>query len=250
MIRIKKLVQLAFVFLLVFLSSYTHRKNDLSREHLMGKVKSIEELYHPVVNDTLGIKAFYAYNEDGNLVEKKVYSQNSLLYNILLVYTDKGKLTERNTYNADSLQEKIKYNLADNGNILESIDYNLLSHSVIKFEYHYDNNGNPIEIDGWNSADSLKKIDTLKNLYQYDGKGNVIEEKHFDINGVPTYMQSLIYNDSNHIISAAVYAKASNPENQKLVYSYDFDKTNNWVKQRIFSNDTLVGTKTRVIEYY
>jgi hypothetical protein len=251
MIRIKRLIQTTTVLLFfIILSSCRHAKNDWTKEHLSGKVKSIEESYHPVTNDTLGIKAFYVYNEDGNLLEKKLYCKNNLLYNVSFVYNDKGNLTERNQYNGDSLQEKVKYQLANDGNILQSIDYNLMLHTIVKFEYQYDSRNNAIEVDGWNSTDSLTKTHTLKNLYEYDGKDNVINEKHFDINGILTEMQTSKYNDNNHLISSEIFTKGNNPENQKLTYSYDFDKMNNWVNQRIFNNDTLIGIKARAIEYY
>ena len=76
------------------LFSCSRAKNDLAKEHLKGKVKSIIETYN--IDSTRNAKIFYLYNEDGNLAETKVYIKDSLLNRTAFVYNNKNKLSEKN----------------------------------------------------------------------------------------------------------------------------------------------------------
>jgi hypothetical protein len=246
-----RITQFVFFIFLLFLFSCSHHKNDLAKAHLKGEVKSIVESYEPASKEAEPkYKNFLAYNEDGNLVEGKLYYNDSLIFNNVFVYDGKNKLVEKNIYNADSLQEKIRYSYSSSDNIAGSLDYNFKNKTVVKYIYTYDNRNNITEIDGWNSIDSVKKTNTLKNNYKYDDKDNVIEERHFDIKGNLVGKPLSTYDGQGNLIAVDIYGQAFNRGGQKFTYKYDFDKTGNWIKQMISSNDTLMGTKNRAIEYY
>jgi hypothetical protein len=245
-----RLTQLILSLLSFLLFSCSHNRNDLQKAQLKGKVKSIAESYNKDSKDTTDFKTYYEYNMDGNLVEKKLYNNGSLLYNADFIYNDKGKLIEKNTFVADSIQEKIIYNLDGGGNIAGSIDTNFKLHTIIKSEYLYDSKNDLIEADAWNSPDSLKSTHTFKNQYKYDDKNNVIEEEHFDIKGAPEEKLTSVYDNDGNLISIEIYSPSANPTTQKFTYKYEFDKTRNWISQSIFSNDTLLRIKKRDIEYY
>jgi len=246
----RKLTQLVLLLLSFLLFSCTHNRNDLQKAQLKGNVKSIAESYNKDSKDTTDFKTYYAYNTDGNMVEKKLYNKGILLYNADFIYNDNGKLVEKNTFASDSLQDKISYNLDGSGNITGSIDSNFKSHTIVKSTYTYDNQNNLIEADAWNSADTQKNPLTFKNGFKYDNKNNVIEEDHFDIKGSLGEKITSTYDDDGNLISIEIYNPSGNPATQKLTYKYDFDKTGNWINQQIFNNGSLLRIKKRDIEYY
>ena len=109
---------------------------------------------------------------------------------------------------------------------------------------------NITEADGWNAKDTLSKANTLRSTYKYDDKNNMVDEKHYDINGTLSEEIQFTYDSSGNIASQKTEDMTNAAYNASFKYTYDFDKKGNWIKQNVYAKDSLVRVRNRNIEYY
>ena len=132
----KKLSYLFLALLIVACGNET-KKNDLTKNNLYGKVRSLtEKEYEPIEKFgeiTKGKITEYSfpntiiYNDKGNEIEMSFYkSDGSLNSKSTYEYDDKGNMIEQNKYNSDgSLDNKYtyEYEFDNKGNWINRIRY-------------------------------------------------------------------------------------------------------------------------------
>lgn len=221
------------MFCLFSCDTTAQKKNDLQRQNLKGKVKSVKQFSYEVVEKfgeiTKGINI--GWSEDDNS---------------LSLYDDKGNLIEENLYNYDRiLLLKYKNQYDDKGNLIEGNWYNPDGTLGFKSKYQYNDKGNKIE-ENWYDSDG-KLIGKVK--VQYDEKGNVIEETRYNSNGKLSSKSKYLYDDEGNKIEENWY-NADGILGSKYKYQYKYDQQGNWTEQIEYENDIPQKIKERTIEYY
>jgi hypothetical protein len=215
---------LYFTLILFAVTHLAHAqvKNDLLRQRLKGKVKSVTELEYNADKDTLRWKITYKYDEKGNLAGFETYSSSGNLFSRSeCTYNDSGKLIDQKRYKADgSLFDVTTFSYDEKGNKLEEHDYDAAGKEFQKISYRNDMKGNPITRDSYNEFGAL----FLKCNNKFDAKGNEIETKEYD---------------SHHGLRF------------KTTYEYGhYDSQGNWQKKSTYKNDDIFSITEREIEYY
>ncbi|HQO09578.1 MAG TPA: hypothetical protein PLK90_05505 [Clostridiales bacterium] len=192
------------------------------------------------------------YDNSGNKIENIFDAEGKLDNSKKISYDNKGCIIEETVYNSlGILESKYKYKYSG-GKLTEACEYNS-DGSVSRVElYAYDENGNKTEENFYNSeselTDSHKFVYekdpagnlTVKDYYKIDGVENISWEK-FDVNVKRTEQGSGIKDDPKAVITQFKYDEAgniieetcNNPE-QIIKYTYEYDKTGNWIKRVSF----------------
>jgi hypothetical protein len=88
-----------------------------------------------------------------------------------------------------------------------------------------------------------------KNTYKYDDKGNEIEKNFYNSSGSLGNKSTYKYDDKGNLIEENSYYSDGSLES-KETYMYEFDKMGNWIKRVSFKEDKPDVITERVIEYY
>lgn len=170
------------VLALLLLFSCTEAKisndNDLKREKLKGRVKSITE------------KTFGATESFGETKKGDLY------YQTIDKYDDKGNLIEILNGSDNKDGEKFINKYDGNGNRIEFCGYNLRDSLETRWTYKYDTKNNKIEDCCYKGVNNLES----KVLYKYDNKNNNIEESSYNSDGSLKSKKSFIYDDNGNQI--------------------------------------------------
>lgn len=212
----KKLFLFVSVLFLTVSCSDEKLENDLSKENLFGKVKSVQttkfyaadSLEIVVKNGVSGVFPIILneYNELGNLVKNKKlhfeyperYNQNIYSYN-----------------NLNQLIEKKHY-----------FTENLHSHAI----YTYNEINNLIEV---NISDRLRDCYlNIKLISNYDNKNNLIEEVRYE-DSIYRSKKIFTYNIKNKITESYIYfgkniiSKKTYDKEENLIEEIDYDTLKN-----------------------
>ena len=260
--------------------------NDLSREELKGRVKSVSSKTFKISGDTKNYvqgklikEEFQLFNEKGNFLEdsesdtdktddhhidfKKTYS-----------YDTNGNLDEMILFMNGSFFEKTKFSYDKEGNKIEEFIKGIDSKTIVKNTF--DENNNMILTEELNSYLSQK----LPTKYKYNEKGFLIEERY----GYPSKPKrtTVVYDDRGLLIEYTDYEIREGIQDEivfKESYKYDIygrmfqvdtycneygeseygfdtitscrvkdllDENKNWIR-RVFSEDRV---EIRDIQYY
>jgi len=217
-------------------------------------------------------KVINKYGNRGNIIEKTIYD-NDALYNEAVVrkkfffkYDDKGNQIEGNCYDKDGNSiEKTTSKYDQNGNEIEFCSSGLKL--ICKYEnnkkvevkkynndllnqtvtYEYDDKGNTIEESAVASnGDLIHKL-----IYKYDNNNNQIEgamyqQGFFQIDFVGKFTSK--YDERNNLIEKAVYNKDDTVKD-KLTRKYEYDAKNNWTKMTEYKNQIIQAIVERKFEY-
>ena len=157
-------------------------------------------------------------------MKKIILATLSVLY--LVSY---GQSKKKNDLTEENLKGKVKsikettyeavdkFGQIEKGNVFYD-RFSLLFNSP--FTIIYNEKGNKIEKNYYNSDGSLKS----KTTYKYDKKGNNIE-------------YNICYSDGS--LDKTTYK-----------YKYEYDKNNNWTQQVTYENNKPTQITERIIEYY
>ena len=154
--------------------SDTKIENNLSEKGLFGKIMFMTETRcrATYVNGSLEkgeiiTRCYELFNEEGNILEWKMYDSNAILLDELCnKYDNSGKLI-------------------------------VLVNSVSKRITKYDNDGNQTEIDIYSNDGALKE----KYIRIYDMKRSKVGEFHFDSNGSLVSNYIMIYGKNGEILA-------------------------------------------------
>ena len=177
-----------------------------------------------------------------NELQGKVLSYSEFSYEVVERFGNikKGKRKRQYSFSKD---KQNKYD--EKGNEIESNGYNSDGSLDYKYTYKYDEKGNKIE---WNSYKSDGSLN-YKFTYKYDEKGNEIEWNSYNSDGSLDYKYTYKYDEKGNEIESNRY-KSDGSLNYKFTYKYEFDKQDNWIKKIIFLNEIPKYILEREYEYY
>ena len=244
--------QILFLFICSFLQfSFIGENsiNDLEKDGLKGKVKSVKFANYTFIYDTNGYKIEFSkklsdslYNETnlykhdnmGNIIEDNQYDNNgNLKRSLISVYDDRGNIIlikDSCHYLSQTTYENI-YNC--DGKIIEVRVYDSNNGDQGKISYTYDKKGNRI------LETKYYKDDRFANYTKYDGKGNIIEKGNlertqkrtfkYNVRGYKFKMKEYNFDGSLYSITKfdrngninKVTAYKSSDKGKKSVYKYD-----------------------------
>lgn len=261
----------------LFVFGHSEIKNDLSRQNLKGKVRTVIHCQFPVfygqIDTDWSTIYVFKYDERGNQVEDADYTGGSFItgfgklnHKRIYKYDDNGNQTEVYEYNPDgTVSQKVVYEYDNNGNRIGRKNYTpdgkLWRRSVFK----YNDRGQQVTCDKY-SADSV----LLEQLtYKYDEKGNMAAELLYvyrlndtsdkrkiydpsDPNKVVRldYVKTFSYDDSGKKIGEVnnIYG-TSFPFTTAFKYA-QYDTAGNWGREEFIENGKPTNIIERVIEYY
>jgi len=260
--------------------------NDLSREELKGRVKSVSSKTFEISGDTnnyvqgkLTKEEFQLFNENGNFLEDSESDTNKtddqhIDFKKTYVYDTNGNLDEMILFMNGFFFEKTKFSYDKKGNKIEEFIKGIDSKTIVKNTF--DENNNMILKEELNSYLSKK----LPTKYTYNEKGFLIEELY----GYPSKPKrtAVVYDDRGLLIEYTDYEIREGIQDEivfKESYKYDIygrmfqvdiycneygeseygfdtiksyqvkdllDENKNWIR-RVFSGDRV---EIRDIEYY
>ena len=196
---------------------------------IIGKVVSVKIFYFKAVEKfgkpekgEFKYQRIYTYGENGYLTEEDLLFPNDILVGrFVYKYDGQNHIKESDNYNGDGSlgnTNMYEYDLENSRIKHESFaasDNSPMDKNISKI----DRNNNIIEINSYDSRDSLK----VKNIYQYDKFGNQIERVIYHSNG-------------------ELFARYT------MAYS-DFDNRGNWLKQISFKDGKPDQVISREINY-
>jgi len=260
--------------------------NDLSREELKGRVKSVSSKTFEISGDTnnyvqgkLTKEEFQLFNENGNFLEDSESDTDKtddqhIDFKKTYVYDTNGNLDEMILFMNGFFFEKTKFSYDKKGNKIEEFIKGIDSKTIVKNTF--DENNNMILKEELNSYLSKK----LPTKYTYNEKGFLIEELY----GYPAKPKrtAVVYDDRGLLIEYTDYEIREGIQDKivfKESYKYDIygrmfqvdiycneygeseygfdtitsyqvkdllDENKNWIR-RVFSGDRV---EIRDIEYY
>ena len=211
-----------------------------------------------------------AYNADGSLHERAVFSYNTeenareeqrfdagsrLLQRIVSVYDGQGRIAESRLYSANVLTERVAFQRDPRGKEIASHTYQPQGELKGRTSTSYDDKKN-IEQQLWHDADDVlrKKMDYHRDFqgtlvtrvaFVYSANAQLRErtDVHFNNNGDPT--EQIVYEDDGRT-------------QQREMFSYRYDAFGNWttqtVKRQVVNKNASYFAPTqiifRVFEYY
>jgi hypothetical protein len=235
------------------------RKNDLTKNNLKGKVKSVEKtVYDAVEKDgeieksSLNYKRTERYNKDGYMVERKAYKSDSSLKDVCkFEYDTKGNLLEQIFTDEDGKYAcKIAYKNNSNGMMIEEKLLSPTNKNAISTTTHkYDKKGRLIEtIDWW----TYKKSKAMwKYVLEYNEGGKISKETLYkdDRGRIREWENTLYdYNENGDKIKEVVKSTKFDPSH--YTFSYEYDKVGNWTSRTKFFQGEPSEIVERTITYY
>ncbi|MCD6012923.1 MAG: hypothetical protein K0Q79_2785 [Flavipsychrobacter sp.] len=254
-------------------------QNDITRQNLKGRVKSVTQCQYPVARNGV-IDSFNAlvyvfrYLENGNQYEDDDYVGGSLYGNHgrlehkrLYKYDETGRQTEVEEYKPDGkLHQRVVYKYDEQGNRIERCNYDPKGELWHRSVFSYDEKGNRTECSKHDAHGELREHYT----YSYDAKGRLAMEQHMVVSRskieakdkdkppfsaanaerMMDYVRTFTYDDSGKLVG-----QMDNMSNFRVPfevsYFYEhYDATGNWLRQVRVENKRKVSITDRLIEYY
>lgn len=159
------------------------------------------------------IKKFIKYDPKGNKVNERGMRGNAGDYSNYYKYDSDGELSEIYYYSSNAMVEK---RVIENIGKTRTISiYNGANQLTGKITKTFDDNGNLIEETEYTSADNVKK----DYKYEYDGKGNVLEEEQ-QLYGKLNLTKKFSYDNSGNLVKI-VHEKSDGKTFTNNIYKYD-----------------------------
>jgi hypothetical protein len=187
-------------------------------------------MYFRDKNGKLYEKHIKSVNENGKLIEGKMYDPIELIEKWDYIYDDKGNCTSVNYFDNNGKLRRREVNRYDKDNRL------------VEFIY-YDRNGDV----------------GFRSINQYNEKGQIKDTITFENYNSSTTIESYEYNDNNIIKISYYKSKAYDSSKQEYIkgelkrqrsFSYVFDSYGNWITKKEELNGVLNEIWERKIAYY
>lgn len=159
-------------------------------------------------------KTIYKYDDKGNTIEENYYDSNAKLERkIIAEYDEKSNMTKMDSYELDKLLETTKYT------------------------YIYDNDGNKLEINGSLYDLEGNLSDEIRDVNEYDSRGNLLQEMRFNLKGDLEYKYTYKYDKNDNEIEFFNYNPVGNLTftRSKIID----DKGNIIEEERISNSDSI-----------
>ena len=278
------------ISLILFSCSISNEiKNDLEKQNLQGKVKSItqntfnaidkfgeivkgEKYFNKFIGETSNSysleNSYTEFNKNGFLIKSLESSW------VRFFYDKNNRLIEDRYYHDGFITyNSNKYKYDEKGLLLEinSFSNQKLDSLIFKKKYIYDIEGNNIEQNFYNSKGELdgkskikyhnNEIVEIKNYNEdgtcwnkdiYDENGNVIVVDLIDDSGKIFLKKESEYNEKNLIVELKnIHNNGTKIIEYKTEYKYTkFDSNDNWIERIEYDNGKPIYIVERKIEYY
>lgn len=240
------------MIILLYSFSGGRNKNDLSQGNLKGLVKlTTERRYAAEKPEILTGKDVTRYNRNGNLEEEVSYSgaDSVLSERRVHFYNTDGFKMHSEIYGSE-LRWKYLYKINAFGKITEAQVIFPNGDKGMRMVYIDDIVGNTMEMQvHWPSESLDIERGVVKTIFQYDDKGQCINQINYKPDGNLSYVVSCKYNHKKDMSETRSFGKSSIPECTER-YEYEYDRLDNWINKMIFINDILKAIVNREIEYY
>lgn len=223
------------------------------------KVKERDRtIYSYTINGDVNIISFYenedlqyrktlVYNNDNQLAEVVKRDRRDKLETTTLYYYKEGKIFNIKVKDENNVMLNfIRLNYNSNGYLKER-EYRGETMQLLHLQkYIYDTLNDGITRLNIYSYAIDEKLRALYS-YQYDNKGNTIQQTITDSNKRVTLYQTNAYNDNNELVKEVNFSDGTKKVN---TYQYIYDEYNNWTTQTFFQSGQLVILQKRTITYY
>lgn len=197
--------------------------------------------------DGAGRDIAYKYNDNGNVIEECIYTDNGKFesksrYN----YDINGKIIEKCNYEArNTLKDVVKFKCDDKGNVIEE-SFDNVKGKGRKIAYRYNGNGDLVERIDYGDVGTL----IFRTIFLYDESGNIREENRYDFYERCVSRSQYIHNNNGNIVMEYIYADNGKDISKDTYRFGEFDKFGNWaMKVRYVGEEPIIITK-RIIAYY
>lgn len=230
--------------------------------NLKGNVKSIK------------LFQYKAISKNGVIEKEKIENLEGVAYiNNQFFFNKKGMIEEQREYISDKLKNKYLYFYDKDLNVTKKEYYNSLGELISKsnFENIHNSNGELIEEkeimngeqfkNNWTHRIFKNKNEITKNEYldsniyrsyeyQYDDKGNIIQEISYNNDRTIFFKIMTSFDDNNNRIKDIVLDDKEGKISQTHYKYPEFDTQNNWKRILIYKDDILTKLTEVKIEYF
>jgi hypothetical protein len=206
------------------------------------------EIYNPDGSSQFTDQYSYEYDDNGAPVKRFSYFNGTLEGVYLYQYDDNGNLLEIDKVNEDeSLQTTVSYRYNDAGYVTGEYSY-ASGYLIYGHTYEYDGKGNKIE-DKFNNYSGNHDS---KTTYGYDDTGKIIEQTDYAYaGGLLFHSEKYIYTyDDKGNVTKAITTYVEEERTTTATYQYTYDEHDNWVQMIMFSGHKPVSLIERTLEYY
>ncbi len=286
MVRQNKLIKIfgVLVFGILFIVSNTGLAqtvdNDLKRENLNGKVKTVKETSYKtdiiggqVVKSDVDAIYMYHFNIDGYFSKREliwpfrdhrsttIYFYSEINKNRLdkVVGAVGGEIVAESVYEYDTdgnqvlkkdlndglVYSQVKYEYDRNNRVIKEIKLGEDEKIISSWEYKYNNLGQRIQMIQYSSSGMFfERVE-----YIYDAKGREIESKtYYAGDDLPAQTVSLKYDNNGNITERRI--KDSDGKETVRTNSYTYNLQRNWIKKTYKNEWDEYLMSEREIEYW
>lgn len=232
------------------------KENDLKKENLSGRVKSVKEAHYgadekfgEVIKKEKHKQVDFYFNEDGFFLEnmsKSYLTEISSFDNTTretFKYNKEGKII-RKSFFSDFFSESetlTSYKYDDRGNLIEEKANKVTGELLSRDTYTYDDRNNKIEEKIMNSKEKV----LWKRVFKYDSKGNNIEKTEYNSDGELDSKNIYKYDDRNNLIEESEYNSDGNLENKNV---FKFDIKGNLIEEFTYDSEGMQENKA-ILKY-
>jgi hypothetical protein len=232
------------------LSVAEQKKPDMAVQGLKGKVEVMSEsLLSGEGSKKTVTKNVFKYNANGNMTELSNYKADGKVNStIRYTYDASGKLIKEETLLGNGTVDLVSAIKTDaKGNKIEQEDVRPMGNIMFNYKYYYryDEKGQQTERIAYRGNGTF----LFKYIFKYDDNGNKTEwiQQGPDSSVVGKVIYK--YNEKNNLAEQTEY-KGDGSVKAIYTFSYDFDKKNNWIRQKKMQDGKVVDIKERDIKYY
>ena len=164
-------------------------------------------------------KNTYSYDSNGNKVEQKLFKDDHLDQGYLYKYDKHGNKIEEHYFTPEGDWTDTKWIYNENGKLIEYACFSESGCFQNRNTYEYNEKGNLIKQCHFNDNDN--NILHCITLYKYDDFGNTIEESEYNPKGDLNIKTTFNFDVNNNLIEEIVYDPDDDSTTIKASYKYN-----------------------------
>jgi len=232
------------------LSTAEQKRSDIAVQGLKGKVEVMSEsILRSEGSKKTNSKNVFKYDANGNMLELSTYKADGKLNStIRSTYDATGKLIKEETLLGDGKVDLVSAIKTDEkGNKIEQEDVRPKGNIIFNYKYYYkyDEKGQQTERIAYRGNGTF----LFKYTFKYDDNGNKTEWLQQGQDSAVVGKVIYKYNEKNNLTEQTEYG-GNGSAIAMYTYSYEFDKKNNWTRQKKMQDGKVVEIKEREIKYY
>ncbi len=231
-------------------SDAKEKRPDATVQGLKGKVEVMSEtVSYPGDSKKTAAKNVFKYDDKGNRTELVNYRADGQLNSTIKTsYDANGNITGEQTLLGNGQVDFTSVIKTDaNGNRVEQVDTRAGENVLFNYKYYfkYDEKARLLERIAYRG----NGIFSFKYVFKYDDNGNRTEWLQYGQDSALVGKVVYKYDAKNNLIEQTEFKKDGSLKGQ-YTYSYEFDKKNNWIRQKKMQDNKVVEIKVREIKYH